>query len=40
MSQSFSEDQTVDNELESYKAEILPVNKAKLRLERDPYFIE
>ena len=39
MSKTNSEDQTVDNELETYKAEILPVNKARLHLERDLYFI-
>ena len=38
MSQFLNEDQTADNELESYKAEILPVNKARLHLERDLYF--
>jgi len=39
MSQAYDEDQNVDNTLQDYKAEILPVNKARLRLERDLYFI-
>ena len=39
MSKTDNVDRTVDNELETYKAEILPVNKARLHLERDLYFI-
>jgi putative redox protein len=33
------EDRTVETALEDYKAQILPVNKARLALERDLYFI-
>lgn len=32
-------EETVDTELGGYKGEILPVNKARLRLERDLYFM-
>ena len=32
-------DQNVEAELKEYKKEILPVNKARLNLERDLYFI-
>ena len=33
------EDKNMDNALQDYKAQILPVNKARLQLERDLYFI-
>ncbi len=40
MSQADEEkDQNVEAELKEYKKEILPVNKARLNLERDLYFI-
>jgi putative redox protein len=40
MSQVHEEEvQKVETELEGYKKEILPVNKARLQLERDLYFI-
>ena len=32
------EERSIDPELEDYKGKILPVNKARLRLERDLYF--
>ncbi len=33
------QEETVKDELKGYKGEILPVNKARLRLERDLYFM-
>lgn len=39
MAQANEEDKNVDSALQDYKAKILPVNKARLRLERDLYFI-
>ena len=39
MAQAREEERNVDNALQDYKAQILPVNKARLQLERDLYFI-
>jgi putative redox protein len=39
MAQARKGNKSMDGALEDYKAEILPVNKARLELERDLYFI-
>lgn len=38
MAHPYEEERNVENALQDYKAQILPVNKARLRLERDLYF--
>lgn len=39
MAQQVKAKENVETELDGYKGEILPVNKARLRLERDLYFM-